>query len=101
MIIYNITTKVQHSIAVPWLQWLKNIHVTDIMESDCFTEFKIVKLMEVDEADGPTFAVQFFAENKALYNLYIEKYSSEIQKRSFEKWGDQFIAFRSVMQIVD
>ena len=101
MIIYNITTKVHLSIAAEWFQWLKEIHVKEVMESDCFTEYKIVKLLEVDEIEGPTFAVQFFAESKALYNRYIEKFSGEMRKRSFDNWGDKFISIRSVMQIVD
>jgi predicted ATP-dependent Lon-type protease len=101
MIIYNITTKVNNSIAADWMQWLKNIHVKEVMESDCFTEYKIVKLLEIDETDGPTFAVQFFAESKGLYNRYIEKFAGEMRKRSFEKWGDQFISIRTIMQIVD
>ena len=101
MIIYNITTKVHNSIAADWMQWLKNIHVKEVMESDCFTEYKIVKLLEIDETDGPTFAVQFFAESKGLYNRYIEEFAGEMRKRSFEKWGDKFISIRTVMQIVD
>ena len=101
MIIYNITTKVHSSIAAEWLQWLKEIHVKEVMESDCFTEFKIVKLLEIDETDGPTFAVQFAAESKGLYNRYIDKFAGEMRKRSFDKWGDKFISIRSVMQIVD
>ena len=101
MIIYNITTKVHNSIAADWMQWLKNIHAKEVMESDCFKEYKIVKLLEIDETDGPTFAVQFFAESKGLYNRYIEKFAGEMRKRSFEKWGDKFISIRTVMQIVD
>jgi len=101
MIIYNITTKVHHSIAAEWLQWVINIHVKDVMESECFSEYKIVKLLEVDEIEGPTFAVQFFAESKGLYNRYIEKFAGEMRKRSFDKWGDKFISIRTVMQIVD
>ena len=101
MIIYNITTKVHNSIAAEWLQWLKEIHVKDVMESDCFTKFKILKLLEIDETDGPTFAVQFAAESKGLYNRYMEKFAGEMRKRSFDKWGDKFISIRSVMQIVD
>ena len=101
MIIYNITIKVHNSIAADWMQWLKNIHAKEVMESDCFTEYKIVKLLEIDETDGPTFAVQFFAESKGLYNRYIEKFAGEMRKRSFEKWGDKFISIRTVMQIVD
>ena len=101
MIIYNITTKVHNNIAAEWLQWLKNIHVKDVMESECFTEYKIVQLLEIDETDGPTFAVQFGAESKGLYNRYIEKFAGEMRKRSFDKWGDKFISIRTVMQIVD
>ena len=101
MIIYNITTKVHSSIAAEWLQWIKEIHVKEVMKSDCFTKYKIVKLLEVDDIEGPTFAVQFFAESKALYNRYIEKFAGEVRKRSFDKWGDKFISIRSVMQIVD
>ncbi len=101
MIIYNITTKVHNSISTEWLLWLKEVHVKEVMESECFTEYKIVKLLEIDEVEGPTFAVQFFADSKALYNRYIEKFAGEMRNRSFEKWGDKFISIRSVMQIVD
>ncbi len=101
MILYNVTIKVQHSIHKEWLQWLKEIHVHDIMQTECFSSFKILQLLEIDEAEGPTYAVQYFAESKALYNLYIEKFSKQMRDNSFAKWGDKFIAFRSVMQIVD
>ena len=101
MIIYNITTKVQHSIALQWLEWLKKEHVKDVMASNCFTDYKIVKLLEIDEEEGPTYAIQFFADSKALYNFYLEKFAGEMRKRSFEKWGDKFISIRSVMQIVE
>ena len=56
--------------------------------------------MEVDETDGPTYAIQYHAESKALYNRYIDKFSDDMRKKSIDKWGNQFIAFRSVMQVV-
>ena len=101
MIIYNVTTKVHNSISEEWLQWLKNVHTKDVLNTGCFTDFKIVKLLETDETEGPTFAVQYHAESKALYNLYIEKFSAEMRDACFAKWGDKFLSFRSVMQIVE
>ena len=101
MILYNVTIKVHSSIHNDWLQWLKDEHVNDIMQTECFSNYKILKLLEVDETEGPTYAIQYFAESKALYNLYIAKFAGEMRDRSFAKWGDKFIAFRSVMQIVD
>lgn len=101
MILYNITIKVHNSIHNEWLQWLKEEHVPDVMQTECFSDFKILRLLEIDEAEGPTYAIQYFAESKSLYNLYIEKFAGEMRNRSFAKWSDKFIAFRSVMQIVD
>jgi hypothetical protein len=101
MILYNVTIKVHNSIHNEWLQWLKDEHVPDIMQTECFSNFKILRLLEIDEAEGPTYAIQYFAESKALYNLYLEKFSKQMRDNSFAKWGDKFIAFRSVMQIVE
>lgn len=100
MIIYNVTVKVERTIADAWLLWALREHIPDMMETKCFTDFKVVRLLEVDDSEGPTYAIQYMADSKADYNRYIEQYAAEMRKRAFEKWGDQFIAFRSVMQIV-
>ena len=101
MIIYNVTTKVHPAIEEAWLAWLTEEQIPSILATRCFITATVARLLEVDETDGPTFTVQFTAESKALYNQYIEKYSARISKVSFEKWGDRFISFRSVMQVVN
>ena len=101
MIIYNVTIKVHESIKQDWLQWLKEEHIPDIINSGCFTHAVILRLMEVDDSEGPTYAVQYHAENKGLYNNYIENHAALMRQKSFDKWGDKFIAFRSVMQVVN
>jgi hypothetical protein len=101
MIIYNVTIKVHESIKTEWLQWLKDEHIPDLIKTGCFTHAVILRLMEVDETEGPTYAVQYHAESKGLYNNYIENHAGEMRQKSFEKWGDKFIAFRSVMQVVN
>ena len=101
MIIYNVTIKVHESIKTEWLQWLKDEHIPELIDTGCFTHAVILKLMEVDDTEGPTYAVQYHAESKGLYNNYIENKASEMRKKSFDKWGDKFIAFRSVMQVVN
>lgn len=101
MIIYNLTIKVHTSIQNEWLTWLKEEHIPDILNTGCFTNANILQLLETDDTEGPTYAIQYRAESKALYNRYIEKFSDTMRQKSFEKWGDQFIAFRSVLQVVN
>jgi len=100
MFLYNVTIKVKAEIHTDWLEWLKTEHIPDVMSSDCFSSSKVLRLMEVDDSEGPTFAVQYVAESKALYNRYIDMFAAEMRKRSYEKWGDGFIAFRSVMEVI-
>ena len=57
-IIYNVTTQSHHSIASQWLQWMKEEHIPDIIATGCFTHAVILRLIEVDETQGPTYAVQ-------------------------------------------
>lgn len=101
MIIYNVTIKIQQSIQDAWLQWLKEEHIPGIIQTGCFTHALILRLLEVDDTEGPTFAVQYFADSKALYNNYIQNHAAAMRQKGFDKWGDQFIAFRSVMQVVN
>ncbi|MCX6313491.1 MAG: DUF4286 family protein [Sphingobacteriales bacterium] len=101
MIIYNVTIKVHSAIQHEWLDWLKQEHIPEVMNTGCFTDFTILRLLEIDDAEGPSYAIQYRAESKALYNQYIEKFAGIMRQRSFDKWGDQFIAFRSVLQVVN
>ena len=101
MIVYNVTIKIQESIKQDWLQWLMEEHIPDIISTGCFTHAVILQLLEVDDSEGPTYAVQYFAESKGLYNNYIENHAAGMRQKGFDKWGDKFIAFRSVMQVVN
>ena len=100
MLIYNVTTKVTGAIAEEWLQWLQEDHIPDIIATGCFTHANILRLLEVDDTEGPTYAIQYVADSKELYEDYVASFADVLRRKSFEKWGNQFISFRSVMQIV-
>jgi DNA topoisomerase IB len=101
MIIYNVTIKVDASIAESWLQWLLDKHIPDVMQTACFSNYKAVQLLEVDDSEGPTYAIQFTAASKADYNSYMENHAPAMQQKSIDKWGGRFIAFRSAMQVIE
>ncbi len=101
MFIYNITIKVDKDIHDAWLEWQKKEHIPDLMNTGCFTHVVILRLLEVDESEGFTYVVQCHAPGRALYNRYIENFSTDLRKKSLDKWGHKFIAFRTIMEVVN
>ena len=100
MYIYNITTKVDPSIHEIWVEWMKKTHIPAIMKTGCFTESQFAKLLELDDTDGPTYALQFRIAAKADYNRYLELHANNLRNEVFAVWGNKVIAFRSLMQVV-
>ncbi len=101
MIVYNVTIKVDESIATDWINWLKEEHIPAVINTACFTHANVMRLLEVDDEEGPTYAVQYFTDSLEQYQLYIDKHAALMRQMSFDKWGNKFIAFRSVMEVVN
>ena len=101
MIIYNVTVKISWQIAEQWVAWMQQKHIPDIMKTECFSSHQFVKLLDIDEEEGPTYATQFYASTRAKVNIYIDEHAPTLRDDSFNKWGDQFIAFRSIMEVVN
>jgi hypothetical protein len=99
-LIYNVTMKVEPSIAVKWLQWLLDEHIPEVMSTNCFLDYRVVKIIDIDESEGPTYAIQYRAAGKEEYQKYIDKFANNLRDKSFAKWGDRFIAFRTIMEVV-
>jgi Domain of unknown function (DUF4286) len=97
MFVYNITTKVENSIAEEWLRWQKEIHIPEILATGLFSDYKVFKLMEQDEAEGQTFVVQFYASELSHYKQYLEKHAPAFRIKAFQQWGDKFISFRTLL----
>ena len=100
-IVYNVTIKVNNSIAAEWLEWIKKEHIPEVVGTGCFSHAVIHRLLETDETEGPTYAIQYHAANTELYNSYIQNHAPAMRRKGLDKWGDQFIAFRTVMHIVN
>jgi len=100
MYIYNITSKIDPSIHENWVTWMKDTHIIEVMATNCFTQYQFVRLLEVDDSDGPTYAIQYMANSKADYNRYLEIHAPLLSKKATEAWGNLFIGSRSLMQVV-
>ncbi len=100
MIIYNVTVKVETAAADEWVSWMKNEHIPELMALGLFTDCTLCRLLEQDEAEGITYAAQYFCDNIDQYNTYIDQYATTYRDKSFKRFGGKFVAFRTVMEIL-
>jgi hypothetical protein len=100
MILYNITMKVDPAIEEEWIKWQKEEHIPEIMSTGLFIEHKFLRLLDQDDTEGKTFAVQYLAKNMNDYQEYIDKHASELREKALKRWGEGFISFRTLMELV-
>lgn len=101
VIVYNITTKVSWGIAEEWLQWQQAVYLPEIMATYLCTENKLFRLLDQDEEEGPTFTLQLFFPDQEKYAVFIREYAGLFSKKSTTRWGNQSIAFKTAMQLVN
>jgi hypothetical protein len=99
MIIYNVTVKVHPKIAADWVRWMKEEHMPDLLRTGLFIESRLCRLLEQDETDGITYSAQYMCDSLDDYHDYIRKHAPLMREKGLKKFGDQFIAFRTVMSV--
>lgn len=97
MFIYNVTVKVSHHRVEEWLEWMREVHIPELMGTGFFKDHQICELLNVEEEGGKTFAVQYFLETKSDYNRYQELHAPKFQAASHEKFGEDALGFRTLM----
>jgi hypothetical protein len=100
MIVYNITIKISPQIEKEWVNWQKTEHIPDVMASGDFTSYQFYRLLEQEEEEGITYVIQYFAKTREDYQQYIDKTASSLRQKAHKKWSNQFIAFRTIMEVV-
>lgn len=100
MIIYNVTIQVDISVADEWVTWMKEIHIPEVLQTKMFFDARLCHLLEQNDTEAKTFTAQYFCNNLTDYNTYISEYAQGLREKGFAAFGNKFVAFRTVMEVV-
>jgi len=100
MIIYNVTVNVEDSIHDEWLAWMKAVHIPDMMNTGMFSEYRLCRVLSEDDT-GSTYSFQYACESMEQYDRYINEFAPALRDQVKEKFGDKFIAFRTLLEVID
>ena len=99
MIIYNVTTILQESIEQDYLDYMKEIHMPEAMASGTFSSCNLLKLTEPIN-EGATYCAQYVTDDIQKLNEYRAAISPKLQEDFKQKFDNQYVAFRSVLESV-
>lgn len=97
MIIYNVTVSLDPNIHDDWLQWMKEVHIPDVMNTGFFTSNRICRLIVDDEV---TYAIQYTCESQEKLNEYQKNYAPRLQEEHSSRYKGKFGAFRTLLEII-
>lgn len=98
MYIYNITINIEDSVHDEWLNWMKETHIPDVMQTGLFLGNRMLEVM-VDEESGKTYSIQYEVKDMETLKLYHEVYATKLQQDHKERFENRFVAFRTILRV--
>lgn len=99
MIIYNVTISIDHEVQEEWLQWMKEVHIPDVMNTGLFIDSRILRVLNVDDT-GATFSIQYMLHSMEDYEKYASDFAPSLQAAHTQRYKDKFVAFRTLLEVV-
>jgi len=101
LILYNVTINIDTEVHDEWLEWMKKIHIPEVLSTGLFIDNKIFKIISTEENEGHTYSIQYFLRSKNDYENYMKQFAPKLQAAHSEKYKDKFAAFRTIMELVE
>lgn len=100
MLLYNVTVKIINEVKEDWLNWMNEVHIPGVMNTGLFVDHKICRLLGEDESEGTTYAIQYITKSMEDFAIYNEKYAKKLQEEHSQRYPNQYVAFRTLMEIL-
>jgi hypothetical protein len=79
MIIYSVEITIEAGIGSEWLDWMKRVHVADVVRTGCFSECRIYKVVD-SAATEPSYVMQYQCRSLEEYHRYRDSFAPALQK---------------------
>jgi hypothetical protein len=101
MIIYNVTINIDADVHLDWLEWMKSEHIPAVMATGMFIEYRFARVMSDEPAEGFTYSIQYLLDNIGDYEIYRTIYADGLRAETEKRYKNKFVAFRTMLKIVD
>lgn len=97
MFLYNLTLIVEDNSAEELLLFIKDKLIPKALETDLFTDHKILKVVDSPN-EGQTFCLQLFTKSNNEYITYVEKFSLALEGALDLQFKNRYVPYRTLME---
>ena len=97
MIVYSVTLTIDGEIEAQWREWMKQVHIPDVLRTGCFGECSMYKVKE-PAVEQPSYVLQYRCQSLAEYHRYRENFAPALQKEHSDKFHGRFTASRVILE---
>ena len=98
MYIYNVTVNIEKSVHEDWLNWMKEVHIPEVLATGLFIDNRLCEVM-VEEEQGITYSIQYRLKDLDSLDLYQKNFAPKLQAEHAARYRDKFVAFRTILRI--
>jgi len=91
MIIYSVTVTIQSEIETQWRNWMKEVHIPEVLRTGCFRECRMFKINN-PATEQPSYVMQYRCQSLEDYLRYCETLAPALQKQHTDKFSGRFTA---------
>lgn len=99
MILYNVTVSIDPEVHDEWLNWMKEVHIPDVLKTGMFIENKICRI-HAEEEGGKAYSIQYLLNSWDDYEMYQKEFAPALQEDHTKKYAGKFAAFRTLLEVV-
>jgi len=99
MIIYSVAVTIDMAIECEWLDWMRQVHVPEVIRSGCFKKAIIYRLVE-PESNGATYVIQYRCSSLQEYHKYRDGFAPALKKKHSDRFHGRFRASRQLLEEV-
>ncbi|MES2517582.1 MAG: DUF4286 family protein [Bacteroidota bacterium] len=98
MLIHNITYNIEKELENDFLDWMKNVHVQNVMITGFPKSFKIMRLLTEIDNGGATFSVQYKFDSIEGFEVFENEYFDDLNAAVDKRYRGKYVFFPSLLE---
>lgn len=98
MLLYNVTIGIDKDVEMEWLQWMKEKHIPDVLNTGMFVSSKMYKVLHDQDDNTISYSVQYFAKSIDHIQQYLEVFAPMLIEEHRRKYLNKHVAFNTLLE---